>query len=253
MLEEDFTFKKTGLLTKRTVKEIEDLIVGNDIRENLYVPNVSWGFFVEHEADLVKVSRSGFLTEYEIKRSWSDFVADFKKRSYHSDDRISEFYYVVPKVMAQAASKFIDESSMRLYGPGIYYFSEESGWLSLQRKCNRPKGTKMYVEDMYEIARLGTLRYWSLRRKNTEYEKKEPEWIRCIDKLPFEHRLSKYDAVTHETKTWFESEDVLTCDSDGTISINGTVDGKWKDSENVVAWRKIPEIDFTLDESKSLF
>lgn len=242
MTEEDFTFKKTGLLTKRTVCEIEDLIVGSDIRENLYVPNVSWGFFTEHEADLVKVSRAGFLTEYEIKRSWSDFVADFKKRSYHSDDRISEFYYVVPVVMAKAAAKFIDESDMRFYSPGIYSFSEGPGWLTLQRKCNRPKGAKMYVEDMYEIARLGTLRYWSLRRKNTEYEEKEAEWFSCEDKLPIEHRMSKKD--DNSIKVWCESDDVLIYDEDGAVSICKMIDGAWNTDKIVVAWRKIPPIDF---------
>ena len=90
-------FRKTGLLTRASVHEIERMLARYfDLRTNLVVPNVSWGFFSEHEADLVVVTKAGYLTEVEIKRSWTDFLADFKKRFYHADPRIAKFYYAVP-------------------------------------------------------------------------------------------------------------------------------------------------------------
>ena len=162
------SFHTSGLLTSRMIVDIEDLIVGptRRCREELFVPNVSWGFFREHEADLVKISRAGFMTEYEIKRSWSDFLADFKKKSYHADDRIAEFYYVVPEVMAQQAVDYIcpDARSRVSYHAGVLGFDENLCHLKTYLECNYPKGKKMYVEDMYEVARLGVLRYWSMRR-----------------------------------------------------------------------------------------
>lgn len=166
-------FKKTGLLTKLSVKQIEDSIIGNaNLRETLFVPNVSWGFFREHEADLVMLTRVGILTEYEIKRSWSDFVADFKKDSYHADDRISYLYYYVPEVMADDAAKYIvpDDESRWKYHAGVVGYDED-GRCRVHLACNYPKQKRLYVEDMYEIARLGTLRYWAERKKNERLQR----------------------------------------------------------------------------------
>ena len=59
-----------------------------DLRKNIIVTNVSWGMLL-HEADLLILSKSGYLTEVEIKRSWSDFLADFKKTHTHDDPKIS--------------------------------------------------------------------------------------------------------------------------------------------------------------------
>ena len=66
--------------TKLSVKEIERIIVAylGGVRTNIIVPNLSWGFF-NHEADLISVDKNGYLTEVEIKRSFEDFKADFKK------------------------------------------------------------------------------------------------------------------------------------------------------------------------------
>lgn len=66
--------------TKLSVKEIESIIVAylGGVRTNIIVPNLSWGF-LNHEADLIAVDKNGYLTEVEIKRSFEDFKADFKK------------------------------------------------------------------------------------------------------------------------------------------------------------------------------
>lgn len=187
-------FKKTGLLTKFSVKDIEDMIVGNPnkLRQYMYVPNVSWGFFSEHEADLVGFSNSGVLTEYEIKRSWSDFLADFKKESYHKDDRIAALYYVVPEVMAESAVEYIDAFSKErfekgdnghYYNAGVIAFNEE-GYTKVVRYCNYPTSNKkMYIENIVELERLGCLRYWDLRKSRAwrlltqNNENEVYEWI----------------------------------------------------------------------------
>lgn len=49
-------------------------------RSDIMIPNLSWGL-LQYEADFVVVSKSGYLTEVEIKRSYSDFLADFKKKT----------------------------------------------------------------------------------------------------------------------------------------------------------------------------
>ena len=65
--------------TKLSVHDIEDAIIlryTRGIRNDIVVPNVSWGMGINYEADLIVLNRQGYATEYEIKRSYSDFVAD---------------------------------------------------------------------------------------------------------------------------------------------------------------------------------
>ena len=83
--------------TKLTVDEIELAIVNSTLfnkRRDIIVPNVSWGL-LNHEADMVIMTPSGYLTEIEIKRSWEDFKADFKKGHKHDDERIRDRKSVV--------------------------------------------------------------------------------------------------------------------------------------------------------------
>lgn len=82
--------------TNLTLNQVETIIANHyGIRKNIIVTNVDWGL-LNHEADLLIMNESGYLTEVEIKRSFSDFKADFKKSHHHDDVKISAFYYAVP-------------------------------------------------------------------------------------------------------------------------------------------------------------
>ena len=80
--------------TTLSVDKIQRLIVEYEggARTSIFVPNVSWGYFKSHEADLLRISKQGYLTEYEIKRSWSDFLADFKKDGTHFEGKVAPLY-----------------------------------------------------------------------------------------------------------------------------------------------------------------
>lgn len=70
--------------TKKTVEEIQDALIeqfGN-YKTDIIVPNVYYGLF-DYEADLIIMTKSGYATEFEIKRSFSDFMNDFKKINVH--------------------------------------------------------------------------------------------------------------------------------------------------------------------------
>ena len=79
--------------TKLTINEIllslHDYHAFNK-RQDIFVPNLSWGL-LNHEADLAIINKSGYLTEVEIKRSFADFMADFKKEHGHKDERVYRF------------------------------------------------------------------------------------------------------------------------------------------------------------------
>lgn len=159
--------------TKLTVKEIEELIIlkrhNGGVRQNLCVPNVSFGMNIEYEADLVVVTKSGYATEYEIKRSWTDFLADFKKNNCaHKAPWVYKFFYVVPLSIKDKVLSYLDnlfEEKKITNIPAVLCYSEDKQ-ISLFGGCHYVSGgRKMFIEERLKLARLGTLRYWDLRRK----------------------------------------------------------------------------------------
>jgi len=82
-----------------SIEEIELAIMNYDrfnFKQNLIVFRVTnMSTIVNHECDCLIMSKSGYLTEIEIKRSYSDFMADFKKSHNHEDKSIKEFYFMV--------------------------------------------------------------------------------------------------------------------------------------------------------------
>ena len=135
--------------TKLSVKEIEDAIIlhlTSGIRSNLIVPNVSWGMGINYEADLVVVSKSGYATEYEIKRSYSDFIADFHK------DKVEVFI-----------------ENARIKPPAIFFYDEAGRFSKSNGGYSYVEGgRKMFLEEQLKIAKLGVMRYWSLRNKEKD-------------------------------------------------------------------------------------
>lgn len=157
--------------TKLSVREIEDMIIlklhQGGVRSNLCVPNVSWGAGIDYEADLVVVSKAGYATEYEIKRSWTDFLADFKKgECAHKAPWVYRFAYVVPDNIIGKVLLFFKDRGGEI--PAVVGYTEDG---QLKRYCGSYEikgGRKMFIEEQLNIARLGTLRYWSLRNKKNK-------------------------------------------------------------------------------------
>ena len=156
---------KKGICTELTVKDIQVLLAEYfGIRNNIIVPNVSWGL-LDYEADLLVMNKTGYVTEIEIKRSWSDFLADFKKdETAHKSELIYQFWYCVPEVMYKECIEKLKEvypdSSDR---PNVISYSD-SGVLNFHGKSAsycRGKHRKLFLEEQLKLARLGTLRYWN--------------------------------------------------------------------------------------------
>ena len=192
-------FKKTGLLTTASVREITLMLaLYYDYSKNIVVPNVTTGLFGDHEADLVVVSKSGYLTEIEIKRSWPDFLADFKKRSYHKDERIDKLYYAVPECMFEPVRDYLNARAQELpcyERPGIivYRTMDEPAWKRILVKAEPVSGKlrkKLTDEEIFKLARLGTLRYWSLlaRTSDTVKDRKIVELKNMITEIKAAYR-----------------------------------------------------------------
>ena len=138
------------------------------IRQNIIVPNISWGF-LSHEADMFIIKRSGLTTEVEIKRSKYDLLADFKKGHNHIDrqNRISELYYALPIELYESCKDLIPENS------GIitcekYHVGHGTRRVGVrtQREPVKIKNARKLTEiEKLKIATLGTMRIWSLKEK----------------------------------------------------------------------------------------
>ena len=70
-----------------------------------------WKNIVNHECDILIVTKNHYLTEVEIKISLSDLKADFKKEHQHKDENIKNFYYAFPEEMKEKAIELIPEGA----------------------------------------------------------------------------------------------------------------------------------------------
>jgi len=74
------------------------------IRQNLIVPNVSWGMD-SHECDLFILTPAGYGWEVEIKVSKADLFKDKHKRHRHNSSKIKFLYFAIPEYL----ERYIDE------------------------------------------------------------------------------------------------------------------------------------------------
>lgn len=120
------------------------------------IPNLSWGLLA-YEADFVIISKTGYMTEVEIKRSLADFKADFHKSHTHDAEQVYYFYYCVPEKIYDKAIEFLHHRKLGDYNtdyPAVLYYTETG------------KHRKLFIEEILQVARLGQLRYWNLLEKS---------------------------------------------------------------------------------------
>lgn len=138
------------------------------VRQHIIVPNISWGFGM-HECDLFIIKKSGVAVEVEIKRTKSDLLADFKKGHHHHDrgNRITELYFAFPEDLYESCKDIVPA------GAGIItcyrwtdYKKQEQISAHVKRESKRIKGARKLTEqEQMRIARLGTMRIWTLKQK----------------------------------------------------------------------------------------
>lgn len=127
-----------------------------------------WKNIVNHECDMLIVTKNRYLTEVEIKISLSDLKADFKKEHQHKDENIKNFYYAFPEEMKEKALELIPKDCGILIA-----VKKECGIPYRKIECYRkPKINKEAkpINDIVlsKIYRLGYLRYWNYRISRTE-------------------------------------------------------------------------------------
>jgi hypothetical protein len=132
-------------------------------RKNIIVPNVSWGWGLRHEADLIIVDQNNKATEVEIKISLSDLKADFKKGHTHESNRISRLIYAIPHELLDKSLDIVPKTAgiITVKWNAYRYCAE---WY---RTVKHDKNKKPLSDrDLVALTRLGCMRIWSLKEHN---------------------------------------------------------------------------------------
>ena len=149
---------------KITTIEIEHRVASYfGYRQNLIVPNISWGMNI-HECDLLIITKGGYGIEVEIKVSRSDLKNDSNKSHSHDDDRIKKLYFAIPDYMKDSID-LIPKRAGILVLRRYYEWGDNIGVHVLREPEINKHCIKFSSEEMFNIARLGTMRIWNLKKK----------------------------------------------------------------------------------------
>ena len=133
-------------------------------RQNIIVPNISWGFFI-HECDLLIIRKSGYVLEVEIKISKADLKKDRDKEHNHEDHykRIKELWFAIPDYLQDSIDLIPKNAGIIT----VYYneWAEKLYCKALREPVVNTKARNLLENEILKIARLGTMRIWNLKRK----------------------------------------------------------------------------------------
>ena len=151
-----------------TTLEIEESLARFfDIRLNVIIPNISYGFHGLHECDIFVLKSNNYATEVEIKISLSDLKADFHKGHDHKSNYIREFYYAFPIKFYEAFEPLIPKHA----GIITCEVSDEIVYSRIRRNATvNPLAKKLGIEDRLKIQRLGCMRIWSAKKREIKYK-----------------------------------------------------------------------------------
>lgn len=175
--------------TKRSLYEIEVALAKSNFFNfvrNIIAFNVNgWGGELNlwHECDMLVLTKSGYLTEIEIKRSWSDFLADFKKKHRHeSEGIIKNFYYAVPYSIVVKVYNYLVQNNISCNG--VLYYTED---LDIRYYCfieRKNTYRKLNLSQQLQVARYGAMRSVMLKEKIIKLENKQKNYEnKAIEKI----------------------------------------------------------------------
>jgi len=174
-------------------------------RQNLVVPNVSWGLGL-HECDLLMLSKNGYLTEVEIKTSVADLKQDLKKEHEHRSKKVKQLYFAVPSKLAKHY-EYIPRRA------GILVVNSKHNVYCIAKAEINKDAQASTVEERYQMARLGALRIWGLKsdlqssrshcRGLIERNKMYEEMVKVSNKRRAD---DKYQIVDGEGTIWYYAD-----------------------------------------------
>lgn len=136
---------------------------------------------VSHECDVVVVTKSYYLLEFELKITKSDLKKDFQKKHSHECDNIKKTFFVVPKeledcieLIPERFGVIIVNKKTRIDKSGKIPLEKTYYPLRIIREAQtNKKAKKLTNENFIKICGLASMRYWTAK----ENELKRDELI----------------------------------------------------------------------------
>lgn len=130
-----------------------------DYRRLVVVPNLSWGM-LDYECDVAALTGAGYLYEVEIKVSKADLLRDRSKRKWKSLtlSKMRKMWFAIPEKLHDCQD-LIPECA------GILVV-DSAGRVEVARAApTNVFAPKLNDDERFNLARLGAIRVWSLKRK----------------------------------------------------------------------------------------
>lgn len=117
-----------------------------------------------HEADLIWINDNDYLTEVEIKTSYSDFLADFKKKEKHLTKYTRAVYYAFPWDMYKENEEKIKKVLVEKFPEaGVIIVDTKESVVDMIKVAEYFKVEKIPIEVKIGLMRIGCQKWW--RRK----------------------------------------------------------------------------------------
>lgn len=130
-------------------------------RQKLIVPNISWGMML-HECDLLVITGSGYAREIEIKVSKADLIKDKEKRHGHYSHKIKNLFFAIPDYLEKHKEHIPKRAGIITVSQNLYDGSLRCNTI---REAENTSDYKFSYEEKYNVARLGAMRIWGLKKK----------------------------------------------------------------------------------------
>lgn len=119
---------------------------------------------IRHEADLIWINGNDYLTEVEIKCSYSDFLADFKKKEKHLTKYTRSVYYAFPWDMYKENEEKIKKVLVEKFPEaGVIIVGIGGFAVGTVKAAEYFKVEKIPIEVKVGLMRIGCQKWW--RRK----------------------------------------------------------------------------------------
>jgi len=163
-----------------TTLEVESALMSRflNVRQNIVVPNVSWGIGGLHECDLLSLTKAGYATEIEIKISKADLLKDKLKTHQHRHKLIKYLYFAVPKKLQDIALQEIPERA------GLYVLEQLNNRIYINIVRNaiaNSKHIQWTPKQMLHLAHLGTMRIVRMKQRLIELKQQNNNFKKQIN------------------------------------------------------------------------
>lgn len=120
---------------------------------------------VGHEADLIWINENDYLTEVEIKVSYNDFLADFKKKEKHLTKYTKAVYYVFPHNMYKRNEEKIRKVLFEKFPEaGVIIVDTEESVVDMIKVAEYFNVEKIPIEVKIGLMRIGCQKWWRRKR-----------------------------------------------------------------------------------------